>query len=196
MHRSRALTRYALGVAVSIAVAVATVGTAGPASARPAFPDHTDAAFQSDCLGKHNELRRRHGVPAMKISAKAVDWATKRAQMVSQYEGLQEGHAGNAGSGFGENLAWSGSSSSFDYNCAKAVQSWYDEIRLHNFDNNNFDYDTGHFTQVVWKNSVELGCARASGKGSRWFESYVVCSYLPAGNFQGQFVENVPRPIQ
>ncbi len=88
----------------------------------------------------------------------------------------------------------SGRSSAFDYGCAKAVQAWYDEISMHDFNSNSFNYNTGQFTQVVWKSSTGLGCARASGKGSRWYESYVVCSYSPAGNYQGQFIQNVPRP--
>lgn len=38
-----------------------------------------------------------------------------------------------------------------------AVQAWYDEIKNYNFKKPGFSSNTGHFTQVVWKTSKELG---------------------------------------
>lgn len=48
---------------------------------------------------------------------------------------------------------------------------------------------TGHFTQVVWRDSSELGVGMARNRNG---EVYVVCNYNPAGNFLGSFVDNVP----
>ena len=45
----------------------------------------------------------------------------------------------------------------------------------------------GHFTQVVWKTSLELGIGRAT-KGDC---TYVVGRYKPAGNWMGNEPENV-----
>ena len=47
---------------------------------------------------------------------------------------------------------------------------------------------TGHFTQVVWKGSKEIGVGKSFGRDGRVF---VVCNYLPAGNVIGRFQENV-----
>ena len=52
-------------------------------------------------------------------------------------------------------------------------------------------YVPGHFTQVVWKDSKKLGIAYASGKSG----TYVVANYDPAGNFLGQYPENV-QPLK
>jgi hypothetical protein len=46
----------------------------------------------------------------------------------------------------------------------------------------------GHFTQVVWKGSRELGVGWATGSNG-W--TYFCCNYSPAGNYQGQYQVNV-----
>ena len=49
----------------------------------------------------------------------------------------------------------------------------------------------GHFTQVVWKGSRELGVGKAKdGKG----KCIVVGSYRPAGNLIGSYGNNVFPP--
>ena len=49
---------------------------------------------------------------------------------------------------------------------------------------------SGHFTQVVWKESRELGFGYAQASNGAW---YYCCNYYPAGNMQGQFPPNVGR---
>jgi pathogenesis-related protein 1 len=49
----------------------------------------------------------------------------------------------------------------------------------------------GHYTQMVWKNTKEVGCATAtvSGKSSSGLSGvvvYLVCRYSPPGNIVGQ----------
>lgn len=65
---------------------------------------------------------------------------------------------------------------------------WYDEIKDYNFDNPGHFGGTGHFTQVVWVASQEMGVAKA-GEGSG--TQYVVARYSPAGNLMGHYPENV-----
>lgn len=48
---------------------------------------------------------------------------------------------------------------------------------------------TGHFTQLIWKNSVELGVGIALSSDKR--KVYVVAEYSPQGNILGQFANNV-----
>ena len=50
-----------------------------------------------------------------------------------------------------------------------------------------FNQETGHFTQVVWKNTKRVGCA-LSRKGDH---VVVVCRYDPPGNFLGLFETQV-----
>ena len=69
-----------------------------------------------------------------------------------------------------------------------ATNAWYDEIKDYNWKIPGFSVKTGHFTQVVWKNSLEIGIGVGLGENN----SVVVCAnYFPAGNMMGAFEENV-----
>lgn len=63
--------------------------------------------------------------------------------------------------------------------------------------NLGFSMQTGHFTQVVWKASTEIGVGIATYPDSQYGHRTVVCiNYRPPGNYLGQFEQNVPRPIR
>lgn len=56
---------------------------------------------------------------------------------------------------------------------------------------NGFFDVSGHFTQVVWKGSRELGVGKARGRDGK---VYVVANYRPAGNMMGEYEKNVFPP--
>jgi hypothetical protein len=50
-----------------------------------------------------------------------------------------------------------------DWTCKRAIDSWYTEVKLYDFDvSNPYEYNwprgTGHFVQLVWKSSALFGC--------------------------------------
>lgn len=51
----------------------------------------------------------------------------------------------------------------------------------------------GHFTQMVWKNSKELGIGWVQKDDGT---TYVVGNYDPPGNIMGQYYENVFTPFK
>ena len=69
------------------------------------------------------------------------------------------------------------------------VKSWYDEKAKYNYNKPGHSSQTGHFTQVVWKGSTQLGVGMAKGKGG----TTVVAAYNQGGNMRGQFKQNVMR---
>ena len=63
----------------------------------------------------------------------------------------------------------------------------------YNFASGGFSGGTGHFTQVVWRRSTELGIGRAESEQNGMRCAYIVGRYKPAGNMMGQFPENVKK---
>lgn len=63
----------------------------------------------------------------------------------------------------------------------------------YNFDSpkHNTLIRTGHFTQMVWKTSRQLGVGVATGKKHGMDCTYVVARYRPHGNRPGEFSDNV-----
>lgn len=91
---------------------------------------------------------------------------------------------------FGENIYYFYSSDENHVVHGKdSVDCWYEEIHKHTFFKEPASMGTGHFTQVVWKDSKELGvgvCKNTQG------QVFVVANYDPPGNFVGKFAASVP----
>lgn len=146
--------------------------------------------FETDCLKAHNEFRARHGVPALKLSKRLCKHAEEWARILASRGVLQ--HRNN--SQYGENIfcLWSSNAQNNHVSGREVVENWYSEINKHIFNREPITLKTGHFTQVVWKESRELGVGMAKNRSG---EIFVVANYHPAGNFIGSFEKNVPKLI-
>ncbi|XP_073974479.1 uncharacterized protein isoform X2 [Rhodnius prolixus] len=142
--------------------------------------------FALQCLEAHNSKRALHKAPPLRLSKKlckySEEWArhlANRGEMIHRSE-----------SEYGENLflVWS-SSGNVKVDGSEPVENWYAEIKDHVFNKEPTTLKTGHFTQVIWMESEELGVGIATSKTGQVF---VVCNYNPPGNFIGSFAENVP----
>ena len=133
-------------------------------------------------LAAHNRLRKKHCAPALawsdEVAKVAQKWADKLASRCSI------GHSG--GGTYGENLA-AGTAEIMDPE--HTAEMWYSEVEKYDFGKGGFSMETGHFTQLVWRDTTRLGCGVSACKGLRIW----VCNYDPPGNVQGEYRENV-RP--
>lgn len=144
------------------------------------------AEFEKNCLAAHNEYRKKHGVSPLKLSKAlseyAKEWVTKLAK-ADKFEHRSE-HK------YGENIfmKWT-SDPNYQLMGSEAVDSWYSEIKDHTFGQEPRSLASGHFTQVIWKESKEMGVATAKSTSGKLI---VVANYDPPGNFVGTFAANVP----
>ena len=145
------------------------------------------AAFRAAALKQHNIYRAKHGVPPLALSSQLNDVAQHYAAQLARTNQLV--HSDNTQ--LGENLYTFGSSGQALPRPEAVVDRWYSEIQNYNFDKPGFHMGTGHFTQLVWKSSKELGMGIAQAADGTW---YAVANYSPPGNISGQFPLNVLKP--
>lgn len=146
--------------------------------------------FVQEGVKSHNNYRSMHDAPAMKVAQDLVDYAQNYANKLAEIDQMKHSNCTlPSGERVGENLYcyWSSDKTALP-TADDAVKSWYDEIKDYNFNSPGFAMNTGHFTQVVWKGSVELGMAWAKASSGT---TYVVANYRPAGNMMGAFEGNV-----
>ena len=74
-----------------------------------------------------------------------------------------------------------------------AVDDWYDEIEQYNFQDATFSSTTGHFTQLVWKGTQQVGFGVALSSDGK--SVYIVAQFSPPGNYLGEFDTNVPTNL-
>jgi len=159
-------------------------------------------AFEQAALDAHNTVRRLHedtrdlcyGETGSDISFFAQAWAEEIAsdKQMSHSTSSQYYDSSNP---YGENLAYAGTTGTVRAEVAAyeySTQAWYDEISDWSFSSNSGTGGvTGHFTQVIWKNTEQVNCGYATYYDSPYNSYMVVCQYYPAGNYGGQYDTNV-----
>ena len=140
---------------------------------------------RKDLLNRHNLYRSKHQVPNLQRLSSLERIAQSYSQKLVSLGYLV--HSSNTLNGeyIGENLYMGYNAG---YLGTSPVDSWYEEIKDYSFARSDYIKGTGHFTQVVWKNSKQLGCGVACGSNDY---CYVTCNYYPGGNYLGEFRENV-----
>lgn len=140
-------------------------------------------------LNAHNNYRIQHQAPNMTLDKDLMVAAQSWAEHLAE-KGSMEHADFNERPGQGENLAWQSGQTSFDEVATVMTKAWYDEVAMYDFNNPGWSSGIGHFTQVVWKNSVKLGVGIAVSSNGQMF---IVARYGPMGNIIGRFAENVQR---
>jgi uncharacterized protein YkwD len=126
-------------------------------------------------LAVHNAVRGRAGVAPLawsdRLAAHAQEWAE------TLWVHGQFFH--RPGSKYGENLfEMTGASAS----PAQVVNAWAAESWNYDYSSNRCRGVCGHYTQIVWSSTQEMGCAVARGGG----RDVWVCNYDPPGNWVGK----------
>ena len=144
----------------------------------------TAGSFDARILAAHNAERARMGIQPLRwnpmLAAQAGVWARDLAS-----RGAFE-HARDR-LGAGENL-WMGTSGYYSpeamIGAFIAEKQYFRPGKFPEVSSSGRWQDVGHYTQLIWAGTTEVGCAAATGNG----RDVLVCRYLPAGNVIGQAV--------
>ncbi|MGA9151853.1 MAG: CAP domain-containing protein [Candidatus Nitrosopolaris sp.] len=151
-------------------------------AAQGASNTENTADIAKTILEIHNKERAAVGVPPLvwsdKLAADAKPWAEHLVTLGKLVH--------SSGTAQGENLstrgAWSIGQPPSPISTESLLQGWVNEKPSMG----------GHYTQMVWKTTKEVGCATASTKvvsgapaGAEGQTVYLVCRYSPPGNTGG-----------
>ncbi|CAD6221426.1 unnamed protein product [Miscanthus lutarioriparius] len=139
---------------LALAVAAATVAV------RPCAAQNSPQDF----VNRHNAARAAVGVGPRQGDCKLV-------------------HSG-PNNQYGENLFWG--SSGKGWTASDAVGTWVAERQYYDHGRNSCAAGKvcGHNTQVVWRDSTAIGCARVDCNNGGGV--FITCNYNPPGNYVGR----------
>lgn len=148
-------------------------------------------AEQQQMLAAHNNWRAEVGVGPLSWAPDLAEASLSWAGFLATGNACSMQHSRDRGN-VGENLYWASalmwSNGRRDVQAVTpeaVVGSWGDEVADYDIQTNacRAGRMCGHYTQVVWRNTREVGCAAqiCPNKEQIW-----VCRYRPAGNWVGQ----------
>lgn len=132
-----------------------------------------ESNLPQEFLQAHNPSRSELSIHPLvwneTVATYARDYANKRAKDCA----LQHSQGP-----YGENIA-----EGVDFSAKQAVDLWVAKLSFYNYDSNSkVGGECLHYTQVVWRNTESIGCAKAICKNG-W--TFATCNYYPPGNYIG-----------
>jgi hypothetical protein len=170
----------------------------GTPDAAPGTPDAAPGPDAAGCtldptkcewLAAHNAVRCAVSPPA--ASMPKLTWDDALECVAQQWANTcPTGHNADrtsmyatcGGSGYvGENMAWG-------YPTVTAVvDGWASEVSGYTLATNSCSDVCGHYTQLVWADTLRIGCASPTVScGGSWGNAIYICDYAPGGNYTGQ----------
>lgn len=139
---------------------------------------HADQRSTAELLAAHNAYRENLGLPPLRWSHRLAAHAQLWAEHLAEIGQLEH-------SGPGQNLAMATAGTE---TLTQLVDLWGSEQA--DFTDGYFPAisttgnwtDAGHYSQMVWRTTTEVGCGVAEGNGLE----VLVCDYNPPGNVMGQ----------
>jgi pathogenesis-related protein 1 len=134
-----------------------------------------------DYLDGHNAARADVGV-------EDLSWNDTLQAYAENYANLRKSDCSltHSNGPYGENIY--GGLGGTEFYAADAVKSWVSEKQYYDYDTNTCSLgeliDCGHYTQVVWRDTTQLGCARVVCDNNSGM--FIICSYYPPGNYPGE----------
>ena len=152
-------------------------------------------------LASHNKVRQKFNQQSLIWSDSLANYAQQWVNRLAETQNCQMLHRPNYkgehdSEGYlqvhGENLFWAspetlanGTNKLQHFSPTEVVAAWAEEEAYYDYQTNSCQpgQQCGHFTQMVWHESRQVGCAKAmcGDKSQIW-----ACNYHPRGNYIGE----------
>jgi len=143
-----------------------------------------DTVMAPRSLAAHNAERASLSLPPLRWNCHLEQDASEWAQALLRQGALAHADAGTR-KGIGENL-WMGTSGRWplEQMIGRFIEEkqQYRHGRFPDVSVTGNGADVGHYSQIVWRDTREVGCALARDSA----RDVLVCRYYPAGNVQGR----------
>ncbi len=157
----------------------------------------TEPARFSGIIDSHNQVRAKHNQQPLIWSNSLAQYAQRWVNNLANTQNCEMIHRPNYSGGqfqqvHGENLFWAsaielatGQNQQQQFTPTEIVKAWAEEESFYDYQTNQCQagQDCGHYTQMVWHESQQVGCAIAvcDDKSQIW-----ACNYHPRGNYIGE----------
>ncbi|XP_027367749.1 pathogenesis-related protein 1A-like [Abrus precatorius] len=131
-------------------------------------------------LHAHNWVRKLYNLPLYAWDEQLASYA--RGYLMQRYEDCKLVHSN---SDYGENMFWA---KKLNWTPSDATYYWYKEKQWYDFHTLTCappPKACGHFTQIVWRDSIRIGCAlqHCHNPGAGML---IACEYDPPGNYENE----------
>jgi pathogenesis-related protein 1 len=191
----------AAGMSGSAGGAPAGTGTGGPCGSGTPTDGRPTTGPLACIVEQHNAARAKvmttTPLPPVTWNAEIAKYAQEWTDMTC----MSPMHRSNPtlnGMRLGENLYASFGSITPTMPGKEAVDGWAAEVACYTYGKfmsgdkcdmtcttNMHSDGCGHYTQVVWRASTQIGCGVTTCGSGRMLQTEVICNYAPAGNFVG-----------
>ncbi|KAI9372701.1 CAP domain-containing protein [Aspergillus egyptiacus] len=155
--------------------------------------------YQSRVLYSHNIHRANHSSPDVAWSS---DLAASAQVLASRC--VYEHDTSINGGGYGQNIGYGVSADEVAVMISNLMYNNEMEYFANLYGQPTPDMTLfekwGHFSQIIWKGTDQVGCATVSCPSLGNVDStsavpFTVCNYSPAGNYDGEYADNVLQPL-
>jgi uncharacterized protein YkwD len=180
-----------LALSLTCLAAGATGCGTSEAATKPTTAPSTSSALAQEMVAAHNQVRA-NAKPRPQAPLPPLTWSPEAAKVAQAWANqCKFEHNRNRGK-YGENLAAAAPPGSKTNQ--GAVLDWASEAADYAYSSNKCAPGKvcGHYTQLVWRDTTQVGCATAictknSPFGAQFPKWQLwVCDYTPPGNFVGE----------
>ena len=143
--------------------------------------------FINQMLKLHNEERKKNDSEELKLNEDLNSLALEYSENIkSNQEKIKKFKYINFFKEliFGENIAYSETKEP-----KKIFETWLNKDKNYETNSNKFLKANAHYTQIIWKNTKEIGISISHDKENKRYCTVIL--YYPPGNVLGGFPDNV-----